>query len=314
MNSRQKYSIVFFGTPDFSLATLKLLANNPDFEIISVVTQSDQPVGRGKKIVASPIKRLAQELKLKVLTDLKTATAEIVNLKPDLGIVVAYGEFLPEKLLNAFKFGCLNIHPSLLPLYRGPAPIPACIFNGDKETGVSLMKLDKEMDHGPIVAQEKFKLTGAETTETLADQLSLVGAKLLLKTLPLYLEGKITPQEQNHELATFTELLKKEDGHLDFSQPAEKLARQIRGVLPWPKAETEITLKNKNIELKILQAEAVLLENNKKPVGEWLVENNQLIMICGNNSGLNLKLIQPIGKNPQTARDFINGYLKSCSV
>ena len=310
MNSKQKYSVVFFGTPDFSVPTLKLLTNNPELEIILVVTQSDQPSGRGKKIIASPIKQLAHDLKLKISTDLKTATTEIIDLKPDLGIVVAYGEFLPEKLLNAFKFGCLNIHPSLLPLYRGPAPIPACILNGDAETGVSIMKLDKEMDHGPIIVQEKFKLTGTETTATLLDKLSIVGGELLIKTLPLYLAGKITPQEQNHNLATFTELLKKEDGKLDLSQPAEKLARQIRSVLPWPSAETEITIKNKVVKLKVLQAEAITLENNKKTASEWLVENNQLIIVCGNNSGLNLKLLQPLGKNPQSARDFINGYLK----
>jgi methionyl-tRNA formyltransferase len=144
----------------------------------------------------------------------------------------------------------------------------------------------------------------------LTDKLSFVGAELLVKTLPLYLEGKITPQEQNHELATFTELLKKEDGKLDLSQPAEKLARQIRSVLPWPGAKMEITLKNKVVKLKVLQAEAITLENNKKTASSWLVENNQLIIVCSNNSGLNLKLVQPLGKNPQSARDFINGYLK----
>lgn len=257
-------TIVFFGTPEFAVPALKALmeaparnashgeAGGPFCDVSLVVTQPDKPVGRHhSKPAPSPVKKLAQASNVPVIpseaegscvmTDeiprLASALARDDGIK--LGILVAYGEIIPKKIIDAFPLGILNIHPSLLPKYRGASPIQAAILNQDAETGVTLMKLDDQMDHGPIVAQERVALDQTETAGELRDKLAKLGAKLLIKTLPDYIAGRIKPKPQNDAQASYTKKLTKQDGKIDWSKPAAAINAHVRAMNPWPGAWTE---------------------------------------------------------------------------
>ncbi|MEA3272416.1 MAG: methionyl-tRNA formyltransferase [Patescibacteria group bacterium] len=210
-------TLIFFGTPEFATPSLKALQKK--FKVF-------QP---------------------KNITEIPANT--------DIAVVAAYGHIIPKKILEIPKFGFLNIHPSLLPKYRGPSPIQNAILNGDKETGVSIMLLDKKMDSGPILAQKKVKINENETYETLRNRLAEIGAKLLIKTLLDYVSGKIKPKPQNHKKATYTKLLKREDGKIDWSKPAEEIERMVRAYHPWPGTWTELNGKRLKIILNRVQLE-----------------------------------------------------------
>ncbi len=277
--------IVFFGTPEFVIPVLEHLCKN--FKVIAVVTQPPKPVGRTKILAFSPVDNWAYKRKLNVVKNL----ADVPSA--DLGICAAYGQIIPQSVINNFKLGILNIHPSLLPKYRGASPIQAAIAAGDAETGVSIIEMDAEMDHGPIVSSFKEKILETDTTETLTTRLFERSADFLVDLIPSFTEGKIIPKPQDHTKATFTSILKKEDGFI----PPEKfkdclllpnaysLDRFIRAMYPWPIAWTYINLGNEKKRLKILKASLV-------PNASCLVP----------------KTVQLEGKSPVTWKQFQEGH------
>ena len=292
--------IIFFGTPLFGQIILqKLLDEN--FNIAAVVTQPDRPVGRDQKLTPSPVKTLANERKIPVLApadkqSLLAASRKLSALKPALLVVASYGMIVPQEILELPEKGALNVHPSLLPKYRGASPIQAAILNGEAETGVTIILMDEQMDHGPILRQEKVALDPTENTPTAMVKLAQFGGKLLARTIPNYLSGKITPQPQDHTQATYTKLIKKDDGKVNWQENNIQIERMVRAYNPWPGVWTTVgemaeqldrELKNQrhqNLRLKILQAH---LENGT----------------------LSLNSVQVEGKNPIAFADFVKGYL-----
>jgi methionyl-tRNA formyltransferase len=234
--------IIFMGTAELSCASLQALAGNPQFQIAAVVTQPDRPQGRDLKPQPSPVKLLARRLNLPVLQPERVRDgkfiAEFHSLQPDLVVVVAYGQILPPAILDLPRHGCLNIHASLLPQYRGPAPIQWAIAHADAETGVTLMRIDAGLDTGDIVAQRRTPIRPEDDSATLHDRLAQLGAELLVQTIPDYVAGKIQPKAQPAEGASYAPKIKKEDGRIDWNQPARTIWNRLRAFTPWPGAFT----------------------------------------------------------------------------
>lgn len=228
--------IIFMGSPEFALPTLQALATN--FEVVGVVTQPDKPAGRGQVLTPPPVKVLAQELGLPVIQPRRLkepeAMAQLQAWQPDLIVVAAFGQILRPAVLDLPPKGCINVHASLLPRWRGAAPIQAVILAGDAFSGVTIMRLDVGVDTGPLLNQRAIPVLPEDTAGTLGRRLADLGADLLVETLPGYLYGTVQPQPQDESLATLARMLKKEDGQLDFNQPAAFLARQVRAYNPWP--------------------------------------------------------------------------------
>jgi len=237
----QKYKIVFMGTPQFSVPGLQALHQN-GHEIALVVTQPDRPKGRGRRITPSPVKKTALEFGYQVIQPPSIKTADFVDqiksLKPDFQVVIAYGKILPEKVLVLPRIGTINIHASLLPKLRGAAPIQWAVINGETETGVCSMLMDKGMDTGDVLLSAKEAIGPADTAGTLHDRLAVAGAQVLIDTLNAYAENTIQPIPQNHDLATYAPMLTKDDGLINWNKSAKALDNFIRGVTPWPGAYT----------------------------------------------------------------------------
>ena len=292
--------IIFFGTPVFGQIVLQNLWDE-NFNIVAAVTQPDRPVGRDQKLTPSPVKTFAKEHKIKIFSpadkdELLTVNRKLTKLKPTLFVVASYGMIVPPETLRIPEKSALNVHPSLLPKYRGASPIQAAILNGDTGTGVTIMLMDEQMDHGPVVSQEKTALGSTETTATAMVKLAQVGGRLLVRTIPAYLEGKLNPQPQDHTQATYTKLVKKDNGHINWQDNNIQVERMARAYNPWPGVWTTVgemaeqldrELKNRrhqNLRLKILQAH---LENGT----------------------LSLDAVQVEGKKPISFADFTKGYL-----
>jgi methionyl-tRNA formyltransferase len=322
MTKIQNIKTILMGTPEFAeriFRNFQPWADQPragyQFEIVAVVTAEDKPVGRKQILTPSPVKLWAQENNLPVLQPDKIRKPEwiekIKELAPDLIILCAYGQIIPQEILDIPKFKALNIHPSLLPKYRGASPIQSVILCGETETGVCLMIMDAEMDHGPIMGISKFKIpaspvgglnTKISYTE-LSKELSDLGAELLIKTLPDYIEGKIKPQEQDHSQATVCKLIKKEHGKIDWNKSAEEIERQIRAFSEWPESYTSFNGK----QLKIIDAD-IANKKTDNEIGKVFLDENKNLCVQTNNGILLLKTIQPEGKKPMSARDFLNGH------
>jgi len=307
MNNQTK--IVFIGTPDFAIPALKTLVKTKDFVLPLVITQPDKP-GNKNKMTPTPIKIAAEELGLNVQTPMKfrEVVDEIREIDPDLFVVVAYGKIIPEQILKLARHGSVNIHPSLLPRHRGPAPVAATILEGDELGGVSVMLLDVEMDHGPILNQETIELEGNERREQLTNRLFDIGAKALPKIISDYLADKLPPEEQDHPSATFCKMIKKEHGQINWSDPAWKIERQIRAYEGWPTSYTFFVHKGKKIRLTILEAEIADGMNEKQPGTAFL--NNDRLLVSTGMRFLELKTIQVEGKKPMDATAFSNGYMR----
>ncbi|MCL7452505.1 MAG: methionyl-tRNA formyltransferase [Anaerolineae bacterium] len=232
--------VIFMGTPEFAVPTLQALDNH--HQVVGVVTQPDRPAGRGRKLTASPVKELALSRGLEVYQPRKlidpAAAQRLADWQPEVIVVAAFGQLLPPSVLELPPHGCLNIHGSLLPRYRGAAPISAAILAGDETTGVTLMLMDEGMDTGPILAQAEQAIGPSDTTASLTQELAGLGAQLLTSTLPAWLAGRITPQPQDDSQATYCRMLRKEDGRLDWTRSARHLDRQVRACDPWPGAYT----------------------------------------------------------------------------
>ena len=292
------------GTPDFAVPGFKALYNDGRFEIAAVVTQEDKPVGRKQELLPTPVKKAALELGLPILQPkrLKNIAEELKNLEPDFIVVIAYGQILNEEVLSIPKIACVNVHASLLPKYRGAACLQAPILNGDKETGITVMLMDKGLDTGDILRQEKIKLDGTETLEIVHDKLAEIGASILGNTLIDLAEKKITPQKQDEALTSYVKVIDKKDGQINWNDAAEISERKIRAFNPWPGSFGYLDGKM----IKIIKAETKKIDNNLL-AGEIFSENKELLVKCGQNALLILEL-QLEGKKATDAKSFLAGH------
>ena len=310
---KKSLKIAFFGTSDFAEIILENLLRITHYalRITSIVTQPDQPVGRKKILTPPPVKVLAEKHKIPIL---QPATADAIPKSSlqsaDLFIVADYGKIIPQHILDIPKYGTLNVHPSLLPKYRGPSPIQNALLNGDKTTGTSIMLLDKKMDHGPIISHQLSAINYQDNYKSLSKRLAKESAELLIKTLPDYVSGKIKPQEQEHSKATFTKIIKKEDGQITSNKTAQEIYNMWRAYTPWPGIFFKSRIKNHESRIKLLNIELVDLENKKNNPLELFVQNKNLYLSCTKNSVLKINQLQPQGKKIMDATSFINGYLK----
>ncbi len=296
--------VVFMGTPDFAVPSLKKLVES-GYDVKLVVTQPDQPAGRGKKVTPPPVKVVAEELGIPVYQPEKVKENDelkkrLLEVEPDLIVVAAYGKILPEWLLNLPKYGTINVHASLLPKYRGASPIQWALLNGEEETGVTIMKVIPKLDAGDIISQKRVKIEKEDNAKTLHDKLAEVGAELLVKTLPLYVSGKLKPVPQNEEEATYCPQIKKEMGKIDWRESAEKIFNKIRAFTPWPSAYT--TFKGKRV--KILKGEPV--EGSGEP-GEVIEAGKNLIVAAGKGA-LKIERLRPEGRKEISGEEFVRGY------
>lgn len=293
--------IIFAGTSSFGLPALEILKR--DFDLAAVITQPDKPVGRKMITTAPPVKEWAIKNGVKVFQPAKIAdiTEEIKSLQPDALIVAAYGQIIPGPFLNIARTGSINLHGSLLPKYRGASPIQAAISNDEKETGVTVMLMDEKLDHGPIISSISIAIGESDDYSSLHEKLAAAGAKILSETLPQWLDGTIKGKEQDHEQATFTKLLKRDDGRLDWTKPARQIVQKIKALNPEPGTWT--TLDNKSV--KILKAEEHKSGKIDLP-GKVYSEGRECFVKCGDYS-IKIIQVQPEGKKPISGQDFLNG-------
>jgi methionyl-tRNA formyltransferase len=307
---KNKLKIIFAGTPDFAVPTLKALIGDADFDIVAVITQEDKPVGRKQILTPPPVKVIAEENKIKIFqpAKIKLIQDEIKALAPDFLIVVAYGKLLPQAILDIPKYGCVNVHASLLPRWRGAAVIQAPILAGDAQTGVTIMKMDAGLDTGPIIAQMKVNILPGETAETLHDELAKLGAMMLPETLKSFAAGKMELKPQDEKFVTYARELKKEDGKIDWSKSALEIERMVRAYTPWPSAFGQLRIKNEELRIiKILKVENKILPINKFKAGEIFLADNKLAVQCGDGA-LVIKKLQLEGGKPMNAEEFLRGH------
>jgi len=295
------------GTPDFAVPSLRLLLEEKDqVEVIGVVTQPDRPKGRKKVLTPPPVKVEALNHDLPVFQPQKLRSEEairqVLELQPDLIVTAAYGQILPEPVLNAPKYGCINVHASLLPKYRGGAPIHHAIINGEKETGVTIMYMVKALDAGDMLLQRAIPITSGDNVGTMHDKLANLGAELLKEVLPSILDGTVQAVPQDDEQATFAPNITREDEKIDWERTAQELDCQIRGLCPWPVAYTLW----KGKPFKIWKASVVNEETQGEPGTVIRLDNNGIVVATGKGL-LRLTEVQPSGKKPMPARQFING-------
>ncbi|MEK7647247.1 MAG: methionyl-tRNA formyltransferase [Patescibacteria group bacterium] len=304
-----KPRIIFFGTPLFAVIVLEAMKNG-QLSPVAIVTTPDAPTGRSLKPMPPLSKIWAQENNVPVLqpTKLKEGLflSSLKNLNPDLFVVASYGKIMPPELLAIPPKGTINAHPSLIPKYRGPSPIEGAMLAGEEKTGVTILLTDELMDHGPILAQEvlDIPLSGLDFTQT-EYLLAELGGKLLVKTIPLWTDGKITPQEQKHTDASYTKKILKEDGHLNWQEDSEILFRKIRTLNPWPGAFTFWRKNKKLARLLIINADITLKPADKKS-GEVFLIDKQMAVACGNGALL-IKDLQLEGKKTMPSQEFLHG-------
>lgn len=301
------------GTSDFAVPILEALNKAPFFDIAAVYCQIDRPNGRGMACTCCVVKDKAEGLGLQIQQPLNFKNKEEIQklkmLKPDLIIVTAYGMILPKEVLEIPRFGCINVHPSLLPLYRGPAPIQQAIIDNIKETGVSIMLLDEKMDHGAILAQERMQIEPNNNYLILSQKLSGRGAELLIKTILTYIEGKIKAEPQDDQKATFTKMIKKEDGKINWQEDSQTINQRIKAYFEWP---TSFTFWNQK-RIIILEAENIDIEQKDKKVGEVFIVEDEMNVRCGKGI-LKIKKLQLEGKKEITGKEFLRGYLAILGV
>jgi methionyl-tRNA formyltransferase len=307
-----KFKIVFMGTPEFGAVILEGLLKG-GYEPVLVVTETDKPVGRKQIITPPPVKIAAEKFNISIEQpeEIKNLKLKIKNLKPDLGIAAAYGKIIPKDILDIPKYGFINIHPSLLPKYRGPSPIQAAILNGDKETGVSIILMNEKMDSGDIISNSKFKIQNSNLTCTeLHNKLAESGTELLLETIPKWIKGEIKPVPQDESKATYTKILTKEDGRIDWKKTAEELERRVRAFDPWPGTHTFWqAMNNEIIRVKILKARVYQSPANKTyPIGKVLVvPQNEIGVQCGEDF-LVVEKLQMEGRGIMNSEEFLRGH------
>jgi methionyl-tRNA formyltransferase len=302
----KRFRIIFMGTPDFAVPALHKLLNGPD-QVVAVITQPDRPKGRGKKLSSPPVKLAAEQAGIPVLQPAKIRTEEFLDTlkgyNPDLIVVAAYGRILPSSILALPPLGCINIHGSLLPRHRGAAPIQWAIINGDSEAGVTIMQMDADMDTGDILLSAAIPLTDDETAGSLFDKLADLGGTTLAQALDLLRLDQLFPIEQNHDLATSSPPLSKEDGCLNWNKPALELHRLIRGLDPWPAAYSFID----GQRFRLFAPELVHREC-ERPAGTLILADQQGLLIATAKDCLRIKEIQPEGKKRMTVEAYLCGH------
>jgi len=304
--TKQPLRIIFMGTPDFAAKILKTLINGPD-EVVAVVTQPDRAKGRGKKLTPPPAKVLAEDAGIPVLQPTKIKTEDFRNglltYRPDLIVVAAYGRILPKPLLELAPLGCINVHGSLLPRYRGAAPIQWSVINGEKETGVTIIQMNEGMDTGDILLKATFTTEPDETSGSLFDKLADLGSATLLKAIEGIQDGTIIPVAQDHEKATTAPMLKKNDGLIDWAKDAQEIERLIRGLDPWPTAYCFLDSKR----LRLFRPEVLHKDNGAQPGTVVQADKRGIFIACGKNTLL-VKEIQPEGKKRMPVESFLCGH------
>jgi methionyl-tRNA formyltransferase len=298
--------LIFCGTPRFALPTLENLLR-PPFEVGLVVTNPDEASGRGYGVKPPPVKRTALEAGLAVFQPQKLqdpfARAFISSYRPDAIVVVAYGHLIPGWMIELPRFGCINLHASLLPKYRGAAPIPWAIIRGERVTGVTTMRIDAGLDTGEILLQRALEIHDHDTAESLADRLSTLGASLMVETLDLLGRGKLRGRPQDPAQATLAPLLKKKDGRIDWRVPAEEIERRVRGLQPWPGAFTEFRGRNLHIWKASVAAEPAAAGAR----GTLVAKDGRLLVVCGDGTALEIAEVQVEGRRRISGGDFLHG-------
>jgi methionyl-tRNA formyltransferase len=294
--------VVFFGSPEFAIPSL--VSIHKKYNIVGVVTQPDRPAGRGKVITPSPVKVMAQHYGLPILQPNRLRDPGVVEQllawNADVYIVAAFGQIFRKNILEIPKFGLINVHASLLPRWRGAAPIQAAIIAGDKVTGITIMKLDEGIDTGDFLTQQPVEIDPNETTGELSDRLSIIGADLLIKTLPEYFNGRILLIHQNEQNTTYAGMIHKEDAILDLNEPAELLCRKVRAYQPWPVSRLDVD----GTIMQVHKAEAVI--SVKKPICRKYIYKNYPAVAT--NEGLFiLKVVQVPGKKPMDGKSYLQG-------
>lgn len=298
--------VIFLGTPEFAAIPLEALAHDERYEVVGIVTQPDRATGRSRAPEPPPVKRAALQLGIPVfqpesLRD-PAAVEQLAALRPDVGVVAAYGEILRKNVLAIPPHGYLNIHPSLLPRHRGPTPVPGAILAGDTETGVTVMLLDAKMDSGPILAQQRVQLPPDARSDTLTEQLFTLGSALLLEALVDYPAGTLTPRPQDDSQATYTKLLKKEDGAIDWRATAIQIERMTRAYHPWPSAHT--SWRGQPFKLIAVRVHA---EWGGSATPGTLLSQNDSVWVATGAGAIELLTIQSSGKRPLAATDWWRG-------
>ena len=295
--------IIFMGTPEFACPTLKKLIERGE-EVIAAVTQPDRPKGRGQKLLPPPVKVLAEEHGIPVLQPVKVRAPEAIEqiraLNPDLIVVVAFGQILPQSLLDIPKHGCINIHASLLPRYRGAAPLNWCLINGEPETGITTMQMDAGLDTGDMLVKRAIPVDPDEDAQSLHDRLSQLGGETIDETLDLLLAGRLVREKQDDSLTCYAPMLKKEDGLIDWTREAARIKNQVRGLTPWPGAYTFL-------EGKTLKIGRVSVEAESGAPGEILrAGKDGIVVACGTGS-IRIGELQLEGRKRLGAAEFLAG-------
>ncbi|MEH7122915.1 methionyl-tRNA formyltransferase [Bacillus sp. JJ1773] len=298
--------IVFMGTPDFSVPVLQQIIKD-GFEVIGVVTQPDRPVGRKRVLTPPPVKVEAEKHGIPVYQPEKIREKaeldKILALNPDLIVTAAFGQILPKELLDAPKFGCINVHASLLPELRGGAPIHYSIIQGKKKTGITIMYMAEKLDAGDILTQVEVPITDTDTVGTLHDKLSVAGSDLLSDTLPKLIKGELQPIPQNDANATFASNIKREQEKIDWTKTGEEIYNHIRGLNPWPVAYTTLN----DAVIKVWWAEKVHGDSNQPPGTIIRYKDHDLVIATGNETAIKIIELQPAGKKKMTAEQFLRG-------
>ncbi|MCC4488843.1 methionyl-tRNA formyltransferase [Limosilactobacillus reuteri] len=301
-------SVVFMGTPEFAVPILQSLIDNPEYDIQAVLTQPDHHIGRKRTLHQSPVKELAEQYNIEVLQPAKLSKSpemeKIINLQPDLMITAAYGQFLPTKLLAAAKIAAINVHGSLLPKYRGGAPIQYSIINDDKETGVSIMYMVKEMDAGDIISQRSIPIEDTDDSGTMFKKLSLLGRDLLLETLPKLISGDVNPVAQDPDKVVFSPNITSEQEQIDFRLPARLIDAKVRGLRPAPLGNMIID----GLRTKIYDVTPLEEKTDLEPGKVVRVTKHQLVIAAGDGTTYQINKLKPAGKKAMDITSYLNGH------
>ncbi|MEQ9811010.1 methionyl-tRNA formyltransferase [Streptococcus jiangjianxini] len=305
-----KPKLIFMGTPDLAATVLKGIVDDGSYDILAVVTQPDRAVGRKKEIQMTPVKKVALANHLRVFQPEKLSgsqeMSDIMALGADGIVTAAFGQFLPGKLLDSVDFA-VNVHGSLLPKYRGGAPIQYAIINGDKEAGITIMEMVRQMDAGDMIAKASIPITDEDNLGTMFDKLAVLGRDLLLKTLPEYIAGNITPEPQDESQATFSPNISAEEERIDWTKSNRDIFNLVRGLNPWPIAHTIWNDKR----FKIYEVE--LVEGHGQP-GQIIEKTKKTLVVATGDGALSLKRVQPFGKPQMAISDFLNGLGRDLEV
>ncbi len=301
-------SVVFMGTPEFAVPILQSLIDNPEYDVQAVLTQPDHHIGRKRTLHQSPVKELAEQYNIEVLQPAKLSKSpemeKIINLQPDLMITAAYGQFLPTKLLAAAKIAAINVHGSLLPKYRGGAPIQYSIINGDKETGVSIMYMVKKMDAGDIISQRSIPIEDTDDSGTMFKKLSLLGRDLLLETLPKLISGDVNPVAQDPDKVVFSPNITSEQEQIDFRLPAHLIDANVRGLRPAPLGNMVID----GLRTKIYDVTPLEEKTDLEPGKVVRVTKHQLVIAAGDGTTYQISKLKPAGKKAMDITSYLNGH------